>query len=303
MSQPPDVLNYHHLRYFWAVASEGGVTRASRRLHISQPTVSAQVRELEDRLGEKLLVRRGRAVELTEAGRIAFRYAEEIFSLGRELVDAMQDRPGGRLARLTVGIDNVVPKLVAHRLLQPALQLEAPLRIECFEDKTERLLGELALHTLDIVLSDAPVPPSVKVRAYNHLLGEARIGLYGIEPLVAAHRQGFPRSLDGAPLLLPTRNTSLRRSLDQWFDERGLRPRIVGEIEDSALLEVFGHAGVGLFPACLAIERELREQHKVERVAELAGVRERYYAISVERRLKHPAVLAISKQARSQLFA
>jgi LysR family transcriptional activator of nhaA len=143
----------------------------------------------------------------------------------------------------------------------------------------------------------------VKVRAYNHLLGEARIGLYGIEPLVAAHRQGFPRSLDGAPLLLPTRNTSLRRSLDQWFDERGLRPRIVGEIEDSALLEVFGHAGVGLFPACLAIERELREQHKVERVAELAGVRERYYAISVERRLKHPAVLAISKQARSQLFA
>jgi LysR family transcriptional activator of nhaA len=297
-------LNYHHLRYFWAAVREGGVTRASQKLNISQPTISAQIRDLEAATGEKLFARQGRKLALTEAGRIVYRYAEEIFNLGRELVDTLKDRPGGgRPVRLTVGIDNVVPKLVAYRLLQPALQLETPLRIECFEDRSERLLAELAVHALDIVLSDAPVPPGVKVRAYNHLLGESGVALYGAPRLAAAHAGSFPGSLEGAPLLLPTANTSLRRSLDGWFEERRLRPRVVGEIEDAALLEVFGHAGVGLFPACLAVERELMGQYRVERVGALDGVRERFFAISVERRIKHPAVLAISQQARQSLFA
>ncbi|HET7293640.1 MAG TPA: transcriptional activator NhaR [Vicinamibacteria bacterium] len=301
--QPLEALNYHHLRYFWAAVREGGVTRASRKLSISQPTVSSQIRALEDRLGEKLTVRQGRQLALTEAGRIVFRYAEEIFNLGRELVDTLKDRPGGRPARLTVGIDNAVPKLVAHRLLQPALQIPEPVRIECFEDKSERLVAELAVHALDIVLSDAPMPLGTSVRAYSHLLGESGVGLYAAPRLADERRAGFPASLDGAPLLLPTRNSGLRRALDQWLEERKLRPRIACEIEDAALLEVFGRAGVGVFPGCLAIERELLEQYRAERIGIVEGVRERFYAISVERRIKHPAVLAISEQARASLFA
>jgi LysR family transcriptional activator of nhaA len=302
-SEPLEWLNYHHLRYFWAVAREGGVTRASQKLRISQPTVSAQVHELEEALGEKLFVRTGRRLALTEVGRIAYRYADEIFGLGRELLDAVRDRPTGRPLRLHVGIVDVVPKLVAHQILEPALRLAEPVHVVCHEDKADRLLAELAVHGLDLVLSDAPVGPSASVRAYNHLLGESAVAFFGTPSLAAAHRAGFPGSLHEAPVLLPTQNTSLRRGLDGWFESRRIRPRVVGEFEDSALMKVFAEEGVGLFPAPAVLAERLRRQYRVEALGELLPLRERYYAISVERRLKHPAVVAISEAARRELFA
>jgi LysR family transcriptional activator of nhaA len=295
-------LNYHHLRYFWAVAREGSVTRAAEKLHISQPTVSAQIRELEEALGERLFLRTGRTLALTDVGRTVFRYADEIFGLGRELLDTVKGRPTGRPARLSVGIANVVPKLVAYRLIEPALQLPEPVLIECVEDRPDRLLAELAVHTLDVVLNDAPVGPLVNVRAYSHLLGDCSVTVFGV-PALARHARRFPASLDGAPFLLPTQNTALRRGLDQWFDEQRIRPQVVGEFEDSALLKVFGQAGRGLFTAPTAIADEVRRQYGVRRIGEIEPVRERFYAISVERRLKHPAVVAISEAARQGLFA
>jgi len=296
-------LNYHHLRYFWAAAKEGGVTRASEKLNISQPTVSAQIRDLEEALGAKLFARAGRRLVLTDVGRVAYRYADEIFGLGRELLDTVKGRSTGRAPRLAVGIANVVPKLIAYRLLEPALALDPPVQIVCHEDKPERLLAELAVHELDLVLSDAPVGPGLSVRAYNHVLGECGVAIFGTEKLAAAHRARFPRSLDGAPFLLPTPGTTLGRSLEEWFDAQGIRPRVVGHFEDSALLKVFGQAGRGLFPAPAAIEAEVMREHGVRRVGAVDSVRERFYAISVERKLKHPAVLAISGAARAMLFA
>jgi LysR family transcriptional regulator, transcriptional activator of nhaA len=296
-------LNYHHLRYFWAAAREGGVVRASRRLRVSQPTVSAQIRELEQALGEKLFRRQGRRLVLTEVGRLAFRYADEIFSLGRELLDTLHDRPTGRPARLSVGIANVVPKLIAYRLLAPALHLPEPMHIECVEDRPERLLAELATYGLDLVVADAPVGPGMKVKAFNHLLGECGVSLFASERLHAQHRKGFPGSLDGAPMLLPTASAALRRDLDQWLERSGVRPRVVGEFEDSALMKAFGEAGSGIFPGPTAIEREIKAQYGVRVLARVPKLRERFYAITVERRLRHPGVVAISEAARRGLFA
>ncbi len=295
-------LNYHHLLYFWVVAREGSVTRASEQLGLAQPTVSGQLKALEDSLEEKLFSRVGRRLVLTDVGRVVYRYAEEIFSLGRELQDTLKDRPTGRPVRLTVGVADAVPKLVAHRLLLPALSLPEPVHVVCREDKPERLLAELSVHAVDLVLSDAPVPPGVMVKAYSHLLGETEIAFFATEALAAAHRRNFPRSLEGAPVLLPTENTTLRRSIEQWLDHERIRPKVVGEFEDSALLKVFGQAGTGLFPAPAVIEAEVRAQYDVKLVGRVPGVKERFYAISAERRLKHPAVVAISEAAREKLF-
>jgi len=295
-------LNYHHLLYFWTVAREGSVTRASQQLRLAQPTVSGQLKALEDALGERLFERTGRRLVLTDVGRVVFRYADEIFSLGRELQDTLKGRPTGRPVRFTVGVADAVPKLVAYRLLLPALSLPEPVHVVCREDKPERLIAELAAHSLDLVISDGPLGAGAKVKAYSHLLGETPVGIFGADALAAAHRRGFPRSLEGAPLLVPTESSSLRRSLDQWLDAEGIRPRVVGEIEDGALLKTFGQAGLGLFPAPLAIEAEVRAQFGVKLVGRLDAVRERFYALSVERKIKHPAVLAISEAARRKLF-
>lgn len=294
-------MNYHHLRYFWAAAREGGITRAAQKLHVSQPSLSAQIRHLERALGEKLFTRSGRTIVLTEMGRIAFRYAEEIFGLGREMVEAFAGQPTGRPARVRVGIANVIPKLIAYRLLEPALRLPEPVRLECLEDDPESLLAELALHHLDVVLADTPVPPIVRIQAYSHLLGECGVSIFATRELAGAHRRGFPRSLDAAPLLLPTENTSQRRSLQQWFDREGIRPHIVAEFEDSSLLKAFGEAGRGLFPAPSAIERDICRHYGVEVVGRLPLVRERYYALTVQRRIRHPAVVAISETAKRTL--
>lgn len=295
-------LNYHHLLYFWTIAREGGVSRAAAQLRLAQPTVSGQLRQFEDALGEKLFHRQGRRLVLTEVGRRVFSYADEIFSLGRELMDVVKGRPSGSPLPLDVGIADVVPKTIAYRLLAPALQLPEPVRIVCREDKTDRLLAALAMHELDLVISDTPLPPGAGVRAFNHLLGECGTTFFAVAKLQTQYRKKFPGSLEGAPLLLPTQNTALRRSLEQWFESHSVRPRIVGEMEDSALIKAFGQAGVGIFAAPSAIEHEVQRQCGVRIVGRAESVRERYYAISVERRLKNPAVVAISETARASLF-
>jgi LysR family transcriptional activator of nhaA len=296
-------LNYHHLLYFWLAAKEGGVTRAADELRLAQSTVSAQIRQLEHVLGERLFRREGRRLVLTDVGRTVYRYADEIFGLGRELLDAVKDRPTGRPLRFNVGVADQVPKVIAHRLLAPALALDVPVRVVCTEGKTAQLLGELATHQLDVVLTDTPLGPETSVRAFNHLLGESTVTIFGTAALAARARQRFPRSLSDAPLLLPTVGTALRRTLDQWFAAHDLRPNVVAEFEDGALLMVFGQEGVGLFPGPTALDKDIRRQYRVAVAGRLDDVRERFYAISVERRLKHPAVVAISDAARTALVA
>jgi len=295
-------LNYHHLLYFWMVAKEGSVTAAAESLGLSQPTVSAQVKRLEEHLGEPLLRRRGRSLELTEMGKVAFRYANEIFSLGQEMQDVFAGRLERAPEKLTVGVSDLVPKIVLHRLLEPALTMSPPPRVVCREDKTERLLAELSIHDLDIVLAEAPIARQASVKAFNHLLGESDVSFFARPELAERHREGFPRSLDGAPLLLPTENTLLRRDLDHWFIDEGFRPKIVAEFEDSALLKAFGSEGVGIFPGPTAIEDEICDVHRVEVVGRTHRVVERFYAITVERRIKHPAARLISQQAKARLF-
>lgn len=295
-------LNYHHLLYFWLTVKTGSVTEASEELRLSQSTVSAQIRALERALDEKLFRRHGRRLVPTDTGQIVFHYADEIFALGREMIDTVKDRPTGRPLRLNVGVADVLPKLVAHRLLAPALELDVPVRLVCTEGKPANLLAELALHRIDVVLSDVPADPSVALKVFTHLLGECDVSLVAAPALAAKHRRGFPRALDGAPLLLPALGSALRRGLDQWLEDRNLRPHVVGEFEDAALMQAFGRAGVGLVPIPSVVERAVGRQYGMRVVGRLPEVRERFYAISAERRLKHPAVVAISSAAKRDLF-
>jgi LysR family transcriptional regulator, transcriptional activator of nhaA len=298
-----DWLNYHHLYYFWSVAREGSLVRAAAELRLAPSTLSGQIRTLERQVGSRLFSRAGRSLVLTETGRVVFRYAEDIFSLGRELKDALRGRAVGRTTTIVVGVADVLPKLVARRLLEPVYQLGEAVQLVCREDKPERLLAELALHNLDVVLSDAPLSPSTSIRAFSHLLGECGVTLFAAPKLAAIYEGRFPEGLDQAPLLLPTENTALRRAIDLWFAERGIRPRVVGEFEDSALMKVFGQTGCGLFPAASVIEEEVKRQYEVRALGELSKVRERFYVISTERRLKDPAVVAITAEARTKVFS
>lgn len=296
-------LNYHHLLYFWTVAKEGSVTRACERLNLAQPTISGQLRMLEDTLGEKLFMKSGRGLTLTEVGQVVYGYADEIFGLGRELQDVLKGRPKGRPLRLMVGISDLVPKLIAYRILRPALEMAEPVQIVCDEDSPDRLLAALAEHKLDVVLSDAPITSKMPVRAFNHLLGACGVTLFAAPRVAARYRKNFPASLNGAPFLLPVEGSNLRRSIDQWFDTHQLNPQVVGEFKDRALMETFGQAGVGLFPAPSAIAEEVQDRYKVVPLEALDGVTERFYAISVERKLKNPAVVTLWESAREELFA
>ena len=296
-------LNYHHLLYFWTVARVGTIARASEELSLAQPTISGQIRVLEDQLGEKLFQRSGRNLVLTDMGRVVYRYADDIFGLGRELMDTLRDRPTGRPVRFQVGVADEVTKIIAYRLLEPAMRLEQPVHIVCRDGATERLLTDLATHALDLVIADTPISPQIKVKAFSHPLGETPVTVFGTAKLAAARRKGFPRSLDGAPFLVPTIGKTLRRTLDHYFEQQNLRPRIVAELDDSALLTTFGQAGAGLFVAPTVLEKEVIRQYGVSVVGRLDSVRERYFAISVERRLKHPAVIAISQAANQFLSA
>jgi LysR family transcriptional activator of nhaA len=297
-----DWLNYHHLLYFWVVASEGSVTAACERLHLAQPTISSQLRKLEKSIGGKLFERSGRNLVLTETGRLVFEYAEEIFTLGRELSEVLAGRQPDRPLRFAVGVPEVLPKLITFRILEPVLHMPEPVQLVCKEGALEDLLLELAAHRLDLVLSDTRANPSSNIRVFNHPLGQCGVSVFGAPKTARKVRRKFPDSLDGEKVLLPTRNTVLRRSLDQWFDDHDIRPAVVAEIQDSALTKTFGQAGVGLFFAPSAIEAEICRQFDVEAVGRLEEVTERFFAVSLERRIKHPAVGEISKEARRELF-
>ncbi len=295
-------LNYHHLHYFWTVVREGGIAAASRRLHVGRPSISMQLKSLEAFLGSPLFTRRGRYLELTETGKLVYGYAEDIFETGQQLVEAVRGRPTGRPLVLRVGIADVMTKRVAFRLLLPALDEAEQVTLECREDHPRRLFAELAVHELDLVLSDVPLAPGLDVKAYNHVMGESTITLFATPELARKVKPRFPRSLDEAPFLVPARNTAIRRSLDHWFEAEDVRPRIVGEFEDSALLKVFGQAGRGVFPAPSIVADEIVAQYGVRVVGEARSVRERFYAISPERKVKHPAVVRIIESAKAELF-
>jgi LysR family transcriptional activator of nhaA len=295
-------LNYNHLYYFWRVAREGGVARAAAALHLTPQTVSGQLRALEQALGDRLFARAGRRLALTDTGRLVLDYADDLFRIGAEMKEALAGRAGGRPLAFTVGVVDAVPKMIAYRLLEPALRLGEPVRIVCREGKLEALLAELAVHKLDIVLADSPLGAGATVRAFNHLLGECGVAFFAARKLAAAYRKRFPKSLDGAPLLLPAASTAVRGALMQWLDRQGIRPRIAGEFEDSALMKAFGRAGVGAFVAPRTIEREVVRQYDVQPIGATDEVRERFYAISAERKLRHPAVVAVTEAARLELF-
>jgi LysR family transcriptional activator of nhaA len=295
-------LNYHHLLYFWTVAREGSIVRASALLHLTQPTISGQLRTLERSVGSKLFARAGRNLVLTDTGRTVFRYADEIFTLGRELEHTLVGHPAARPLRLIVGVADTLPKEIAYRLLEPAMNLAERIQIVCFHGPPEHLLTQLGLNTLDVVLADAPVSPSVKIRAFNHLLGESGLSFMATPQLAAAHRRRFPKSLNGAPFLLPAETTVFRRSLEQWFDAEGIRPLVCGEFTDPGLLKVFGQNGTGIFAVRTAVEDETRRQYGVKLIGRVDSIRERFYAISIERKIKHPAVVAITAAAREKLF-
>lgn len=296
-------LNYHHLLYFWTVMREGSLTAASKRLRLAPSTVSAQVGRFEEALGGKLFRRVGRGLEPTDLGRTVFRYADEICSLGREMMDTIRGRPVVGPLSLKVGARAILPKLIVRKILEPVFSLPEQVHLVCYEDKEERLLAELAVHKLDVVLSDSPVRRGLHIKAYNHLLGECGVTFLAVEKLAKQFRNGFPESLDRAPMLVPLEMTALRQWLERWFESLDIRPLIIGEFEDSALLKAFGQHGDGIFVAPSVVEKEVQCQYNVEVVGRTDSVRERFYAISFERIVKHPGVTAITSVARQSLFA
>jgi len=296
-------LNYHHFMYFWLVVREGGIQAASRKLRLSHPTVSVQIKQLEEQLGHPLFDRTRRKLELTEAGQLAFRYADEIFSLGQEFVDALEGQPVGRPVRLAVGVSEVMPKLVVRKLLDPALHLDTRVRLTCLEDQFDRLLGALATHDLDVVLADTPCPPGSGIKAFNHLLGECGVSFFAAKKLAPRIRARFPESLDGAPMLMPAGDTALGRAVIQWCESKAIRPEVVAEFNDSALMKAFGQDGVGVFPLPQITEADVKRQYGAQVVGRVEEIRARFYAISPERRLKNAAVVAVCETARDELFS
>ena len=295
-------LNYHHLLYFWTVAREGTIARASEILLLAPPTISEQIRELETSLGIKLFRKQGRNLALTDAGRVTYQYADEIFARGRELSDVLRGRAVGPAARFTIGIADVVPKLIAFRLILPALKLPSPLRLVCREGKPDKLLSQLAIHEVDLVISDAPLDPAIRIRAFSHLLGQSGLSFFA-HPRIARQFKGrFPKCLNGMPFLMPAEKSALRRSLEHWFDSQGVRPMVVGEFEDSAMTVVFGEAAIGAFAAPTPTEAQIKRQYQLSLLGRTEDIVESFYAISLDRRLKHSAVVAISEFAQSAVF-
>lgn len=295
-------LNYHHLFYFWTVAREGSIARACEKLLLSQPTISGQIRQLEKAFGAKLFEKSGRNLVLTEAGREAYRYATDIFSIGKELQDTMQGRPANRPLRLAIGIQDAMPKLISSKILAPAFRMPEAIDILCVEGSPEQLLPRLALHELDAILADAPASPSIKVRAFNHLLGECGMSFCAAKVLAGKYGRRFPHSLEGAPFLFPVPETSIRRSFDRWLEESKVRVRSRGEFADSALLKALGQEGVGVFMVPTPIEAEVCRQFQVKVIGRVDSIREQFFLISVERKLKQPVVAAIAEVARVKLF-
>ena len=295
--------NYKHLHYFWAVAREGGVARASERLHLTPQTISGQLSLLEKYLGVDLFTRVGRNLELTEHGRLVLSFADEIFSLGGELEEAIHQLPDGRPQLFRVGVVDVVPKSIAHRVLEPALQMQEPVRMICREASLDTLLAELAVHRLDLVLADRPIPATVSTRGFSHKLGECAVSFFATAKLEKKLKGDFPRSLDGAPILLPSSGSQLRSGIDQWLHKHRIHPRMIAEFDDSALMKAFGQEGAGIFIAPAAIKAEVEWQYQVTEIGRVDEVKERFYAISIERRVLHPVVSIVVEAARKLLFA
>ncbi len=296
-------LNYSHLQYFWTVVRKGSIAKASEDLHLTPQTISGQLKLLEDSVGQPLFHRVGRGLVPSEMGQVVYQYADEIFSLGAEL--AQRVRSGDETVPLTfhVGLVNSIAKLISYRIVQPALELEENLKVVCTEGKLEDLLADLAVHKLDIVISDRPVPVGLNLRAFNHQLGESPIAFFA-QPRNATHAaRKFPASLHQAPMLMPAAGNALRRGLDDWFEQQGVAPRVVAEFDDSALLKAFGEAGTGIFPAPAAITEEVERMYHVRCIGIAEGLVDSYYAISSERKIKHPAVASITEVARESLFS
>lgn len=297
-------MNFKHLRYFWHAAKSGGIARASEQLHLTPQTLSGQIGLLEEALGTPLFAKRGRHLELTDAGRVAFGYAEDIFALGAELERSVRSHPhGGRPVEFRVGVADAVSKAIAYRLIEPATQLPAPTRIVCREWKLDSLLAELAAHRLDLVIAGAPIPASVSVRAYNHRLGASGVSFFAAARLRRALKGRFPACLGGAPLLVPGVDAAVRGRLDRWLRDHDLHPRVAGEFDDSALMKAFGQRGAGIFIGPTVIEAEIEAQYAVKAIGRSPEIVEEYFAISIERRVTHPCVIAITRAARDRLFA
>jgi len=294
-------MNYKHLHYFWVVAKSGSIARASEKLHITPQTISGQLSLLEENLNESLFSRVGRNLELTETGRLVLSYAEEIFSLGGELEQMLHNLPEDRPLMFKVGIADVIPKSIAYRLLSPALQLPEPVRFICREGSIDTLLAELAIHKVDLVIADSPIPPSINVRGFNHSLGDCGITFFASAELARQLGNNFPHSLNTMPLLLPGELSSIRYQLIDWLDGQHIYPQIIGEFDDSALMKAFGQSGAGVFIAPTPIAEEVKKQYGVTIIGQTDEIREQYYAISVERKISHPAVTAITKTAREWL--
>lgn len=295
--------NYHHLYYFWVVAREGSIARACRELQLAQPTISAQLRVLEEAIGKPLFLRRNRGLVLTDIGRTVYRYAEDIFAIGKTLSQVLEGLEPQQPIRLVAGIADGMPKLIAYRFLEAALDIPEPVQITCRESRLDHLLADLAINEVDIVISDAPVPPTIRINAFSHFLGESEVTLFATAKMATAYRAGFPRSLDQAPFLLPTSPSTLRLELDRWFAAHDIHPRIVGEFDDSAMLKTFGQAGRGIFPGLTVLEKEIVQQYHVRVVGHISTIKEQYYGITLERTMKHPAVVAIAESAMRQLVA
>jgi LysR family transcriptional activator of nhaA len=297
-----EFLNYHHLRYFWVVAQEGGLRKAAEKLHVSQPTISAQIAALEGLLGEKVFHRHPRGLTLTETGHQAFSYAEEIFTLGQEFLQSIRQQPTARPLRVTIGIADSLPKVVCHEIIRPIFSLSQPIQAVCLENKTSDLLTQLALYRLDIVLADEPAPSSFPLKAFNHLLGESGVTFCAEPKLAKRLRRGFPHSLHGERMLLPTSGSALRRTLEKWFHEQGIHPRVVAEYDDAALMKVAAEDGLGCFPLPTVAVTEAISRFGFQTVGKAEGCTVQFYTISAERKLTHPAVVAITSHARGKLF-
>ncbi|MFM2109433.1 MAG: transcriptional activator NhaR [Gammaproteobacteria bacterium] len=296
-------LNYTHLLYFWSIVREGGVAAAAAAMHVTPQTVSGQVKLLEEQLQGALFEKQGRRLVPTELGRIAYAYAEDIFPRGLELASVLRGARTRGSRQVTVGVADAVPKLITWRVLEPLLAGNGKFHVICHEAPLNALLADLAAHRLDLVLATSAVPTDSSFKAYSHLLGESEIGFFAAKPLAERLRRGFPQSLHDAPLLVPTDRSANRRVLDLWFEKQGITPRIVGELDDSALVKTFAQHGVGAFAIPLAIEKEVTRQYKVSRVGRIEGLKARFYAISTERRIKHPALAMITETARTDLFS
>ena len=301
-SAPMEFLNYHHLRYFWTVAREGGLTKAAAQLHVSQPTISAQVRALEDALGERLFRRAGRRLVLTDAGQQVFSYAEEIFSIGQDLVNAMKQRPTSRPLRLNLGVADALPKLVTYHLIEPIFHLPQPVQVSCWEISVSNMLIELTSYRLDLVLADEPASSGVTTNVFNHSLGESGITFCAAPGLAAKLRRGFPKSLNQAPALLPMPDSGLRRSLEKWFHSVGVRPRLVGEFYDPAMVNILANQGLGFMAVPTIVMKETVDRFDLRPIGRSDECRQQFYAITAERKLTHPAVLAVTANKRPRVF-